>query len=218
MPFSFTLQRARLVAAAAAVAALAAPAGALAATQNDTTQFSVTGGTLTFSSAPDLPNLPAVTVNGSSQNTTAQMTNFTVTDATGSGAGWNVTVNGDATGGKSAVFKACCPNASCGTDSGPGYVAGGATLAADSLVLNSTSATFSPATSAPTHQCNSGCNVDHGTAVKVVSAATNNGMGAFATSGWGASSLTLTTPANLAALQTNEVYRLDLLWSLTSGP
>lgn len=218
MPFSFIFRRAHLAAAVAALAALAAPSGALAATQNDTTQFTVTAGSLTFSSAPDLPNLPAVTVTGASQNTTAQMTNFTVTDATGSGAGWNVTVNGDGTGGKSAVFKAYCPNASCGTDSGPGYVAGGATLPADSLALNSTGASFSPSSSAPTHQCGSSCNVDHATAVKIVSASANNGMGAFVTSGWGASSLSLATPASLAALQTNEVYRIDLLWSLTSGP
>lgn len=210
--------RHRHLLAAITASTLLVPAAAGAATQSDTTQFAVSGGSLSFTSAPDMPNMPAVTITGASQSTTAQMTNFTVTDATGSGAGWNVTVNGDATGGKSPAFKAYCPNATCGTDSGPGYVAGGATLSADSLVLNSTGAGFSPSSSAPTHQCNGGCSVDHATPVKAVQAATSSGMGAFATSGWAANSLTLTTPANLSALQTNEVYRVDLLWSLTSGP
>lgn len=201
-----------------AVAGLLAPAGALAATQNDTTQFSVTGGTLTFDTAPAMPTLTGVTVTGASQTTNTQMTNFAVKDATGSGAGWNVTVNGQSGAGKSDVFAAYCPNASCGTDSGPGYVPSGATLSANSLVLNSTSASFTPGSSAPTHQCNSGCNVDSASPVKTVSAAVNNGMGTFTTTGWSATSLALSTPANLQALQTNEVYRVDLLWSLTSGP
>ena len=69
--------------------------------------------------------------------------NYSVGDGSGSGAGWNVTVNGDGSGGKSAVFKQYCPNATCGTDTGPGYIAGGATLPAGSLSLNSTGASWS---------------------------------------------------------------------------
>src|ERR1700752_3207283 len=126
----------------ALAAAAAAPAGALAATSNDQTQFSVTGGSLSFSAAPAMPALTAITLNGQAQTTNTTMTNFTVQDATGSGAGWNVTVNGNAAGGKSAVFKQYCPNATCGSDSGPGYVSGGQTLAANSLTLASTGASF----------------------------------------------------------------------------
>src|SRR6201999_269849 len=106
------------------------------------TSFSVTAGSLAFSTAPAMPTLSAITLNGQAQTTNTAMTNFGVDDATGSGSGWNVTVNGNSAGGKSAVFKQYCPNATCGTDTGPGYVTSGQTLAANSLTVNSTSASF----------------------------------------------------------------------------
>jgi uncharacterized membrane protein len=208
--------------AAAVITAVIAPATALAATSNDTTQFSVTAGSLAFSSAPALPTLTAITLNGTAQTTNTTMSNFTVADATGSGAGWNVTVNGNAAGGKSPVFKQYCPNATCGSDSGPAYVAGGQTLAANSLTLLSTGASFSgqggTTGTAPTLQCSSACNVDSASAVKVASAATSAGMGTWATTGWSGTSLALSTPSTLKTLQTNEVYRVDLVWTINSGP
>ena len=195
--------------------AVGAPTTALAATQGDTTQFSVTAGSLTFSTAPTMPTLTGVTLNGSAQATNTTMTNFAVRDSTGSGDGWNVTVNGVSGAGKSAVFAEYCTGGSCGAS---GYVGSGETLSANSLVLNSTSASFTPGSAAPTHQCNSGCNVDSAAPVKTVSAAADNGLGTYTTTGWTASSLQLSTPANLKALDADEVYRVDLLWSLTSGP
>jgi hypothetical protein len=215
-------RRARLLAALAVVAALSALQCASASAATDTTQFSVTAGSLSFGTAPDVPTLPALTLNGQSQTLNAAMNNYSVSDATGSGAGWNVTVNGDSGSGKSAVFKQYCPNATCGTDSGPGYVASGATLAVNSLTLTSTGATFSALNgttgTAPTHQCGSSCNVDSASAVKTVSAASGAGMGTYQTSGYSATSLAMSAPTTIKALQTNEVYRVDLLWSLNSGP
>jgi len=213
-------RRAVIAAATVAITAALAPAGALAA--NDQTQFSVTGGSLSFSSAPALPTLTAITLNGQAQTTNTTMTNFAVLDATGSGAGWNVTVNGNAAGGKSAVFKQYCPNATCGSDTGPGYVSGGQTLAANSLTLTSTGASFTGQNgttgTAPTLQCASACNVDSGSAVKIASAAAGTGMGTWATTGWGGTSLALSTPSTLKTLQSNEVYRVDLVWTINSGP
>ena len=203
-----------------ALAALvhAASAGAT----SDTTQFAVNAGSLSFSTNPHVPTLPTLTLNGQAQTLNAQMNNFSVIDATGSGSGWNVTVQGDSSASHSAVFKQYCPNATCGTDTGPGYVTGGATLAADSLTLNSTGASFTAQNgttgTAPTHQCASACNVDSGTAVKIVSAASGAGMGTYATSSWSGTSLALTAPTTIKVLQTNEVYHLDLVWSLNSGP
>jgi hypothetical protein len=215
-------KRAVVAAAAVAITASLAPATALAATSNDQTQFSVTGGSLSFSSAPALPTLTAITLNGQAQTTNTTMTNFTVLDATGSGAGWNVTVNGNAAGGKSAVFKQYCPSATCGSDSGPGYVAGGQTLAANSLTLASTGASFTGQNgttgTAPTLQCASACNVDSASAVKIASAAASAGMGTWATTGWSGTSLALSTPTSLKTLQTGEVYRVDLVWTINSGP
>jgi hypothetical protein len=213
------MQRTLLSALVAAVVVATAAGPASAATSNDQTQFSVTPGSLVFGTAPDVPTLSGVTINGSAQTTNGTMANFSVQDASGAAAGWNVTVNGDAAGGKSAVFKQYCPNATCGTDSGPGYVAGGYTLAANSLTLNSTGASFTGGSgSAPTLQCGSACNVDSASPVKVSSAAINAGLGTWTTTGFSGTSLALATPSNLRALQANEVYRLDLLWTLGSGP
>ncbi|MEA2422407.1 MAG: hypothetical protein QOF55_1506, partial [Thermoleophilaceae bacterium] len=91
-----------VIAAASVATVLAVAAPAFAATATDTTQFSVTAATLAFTTPPDAPNLPALTLNGQAQTLNATMGNFGVSDATGSGAGWNVTVSGDSSGGKSA--------------------------------------------------------------------------------------------------------------------
>ena len=196
---------------ACALAACVLPATALGA--NDTSQFSVTAGALSLSSAPNYPDLGTLTLNGQAQTLTAQMGNFTVADATGSGAGWNVTVVGDSGGGKSPVFKQY--NTSTST-----Y--GSAVLPANSLTLSSTGAGFSALNgttgTAPTHSCGSGCFVDAASPVKLVSAATNAGMGTYATTGYGASSLSLNTPTTVKALGASEVFRVDLVTSVNSGP
>ncbi|HEX4837489.1 MAG TPA: WxL domain-containing protein [Solirubrobacteraceae bacterium] len=197
------------------------PAAALAATQEDKTQFSVTAGTLSFSTVPAMPTLSAITLNGSAQTTTTAMTNFGVADATGSGSGWNVTVAGQSGSGKSAVFAQYCPKATCGSDT-EGYVGSGATLPANSLTLGSTGASFTGQNgstgTAPTLQCGSSCNVDSASAVKIASGAVNAGMGTWLTGSWGAASLSLATPSTLKALANTEVYRVNLLWTLSTGP
>ena len=213
-----------LVAAAAAVSMLAGASSALAATSPDNTQFAVTAGTLAFTTVPDAPNFPALTLNGQSQTLNAQMGNFGVSDSTGSGSGWNVTVAGDNTAGKSPVFKQYCPNATCGTDSGPGYVTSGKTLAQNTITLNSTGAGFSAQNGttgvAPTHQCSTPCNVDAAPAspVKVISAAAGAGMGSYLTTSYSGTSLAAAAPSTVQAVLANEVYRVDLLWTLGTGP
>jgi hypothetical protein len=211
------------VASAVAFVALACltPALAAAATAEDKTQFSVTAGSLSFSTTPAMPTLNAITLNGSAQTSNTTMTNFGVADATGSGSGWNTTVAGQSGAGKSAVFKQYCPTATCGSDP-EGYVTGGATLPANSLTLNSTGASFAAQSgttgTAPTLQCSSACNVDSATAVKIASAAASAGMGTWLTTGFSATSLALATPSTLKALSNGEVYRVNLLWTLATGP
>jgi hypothetical protein len=217
----FKLRALTVLMLACALAALT-PAAALGATQENTTQFSVTAGSLTFSTAPALPTLSSITLNGSAQTTTTAMTNLGVADATGTGSGWNVTVAGQSGSGKSAVFAQYCPTATCGADTGPAYVPSGATLAANSLTLNSTGASFTGQSgttgTGPTLQCSTACNVDSATAVKIASAALNAGMGTWLTGAFGASSLSLATPTTLKALANGEVYRVNLLWTLSTGP
>jgi hypothetical protein len=176
-------------------------------------------GTLAFDVAPDAVNLPGVTLNGQAQTTTAQMSNFAVDDTTGSGSGWNVTVAGDASGGKSPVLKRYCTQAGgCGADP-LGYVTGGQTLPANSLKLSSTGASFTGANgTAPTLQCGAPCSVDSASATKIASAAAGAGLGPWQSTGFGASSLSLSTATTLRALPANEVYRADLIWTLGSGP
>jgi len=43
-------------------------------------------------------------------------------------------------------------------------------------------------------------------------------MGTYQTTGYSATSLGLSAPTTIKALQTNEVYHLDLVWTLNSGP
>jgi hypothetical protein len=202
--------------------ALAFSAPALGATQTDNSQFAVTAGTLAFATAPDAPNLPGLTLNGQAQTLLGTMNNFSVDDSSGAAAGWNVTVNGDTGGGKSAVFAQYCPIASCGGGhTGPGYVGSGFTLGANSLTISSTGAGFSALNgttgTAPTHACGAGCFVDAAAPVKVISAASGAGMGTYQAT-YAASNLSFSAPSTIKALQTSEVYRIDLLWTLSSGP
>lgn len=175
--------------------------------------------TLTFNTAPVLGTLSALTLNGKTQTTTTSTTlgDFAVTSS-GTNAGWNMTVASvSETGDTTGVLKEYCPNTTCGTDSGPGYISAGYSLPADSLTLNTTSASISGGTGTkPTFQCSTPCNVDTTTPSKILSATTAASLAKWTAAG--TSTLTLSTPANLHKLQTNEVYELNLVWTLNSGP
>ena len=98
----------------------------------------------------------------------------------------------------------------------------GATLPANSLTLTSTGASFSAQSgstgTAPTLQCSGSCNVDSASAVKIASAAVNAGMGTWLTASFSGTSLALATPSTLKALSNGELYRVNLLWTLSTGP
>ena len=179
--------------------------------------------TPTFSTAPDVPNLPTLTLNGQAQTLHATMNNVSVAlDVVGL-TGFNVTVQGDATTGHSAVFKQYCPNPTCGSDS-LGYVTAGATLPADSLTLNSTGASWTETSgsggSTPTMLCNSGCAIDSPTAIKIASQTGGVSVVAtWTTAGWSATSIALAVPTTVRAFsQPGEMYRVDLLWTVNAGP
>jgi WxL domain surface cell wall-binding len=211
----------RLLIASAAAWAFAIPSAALAATQEDHTQFAVSAGALSFSTVPALPVLTTITLDGQAQTTHTTMTGFGVADATGSGAGWNATVQGQTGTGHSAVFAQYCPLSKCGATS-EGYVSGGSTLAADSLALSSTGASFAgqggTTGTAPALVCSAGCAVDSATPVKIASATAGTGMGTWLAGEFGVNSLSLSTPSSLTLLPTSEIYRVNLLWTLSTGP
>jgi hypothetical protein len=173
-----------------------------------------------FVTPPLMPALPAVTLNGQSQTLKARMNNFSVSAGVADLGGWNVTVNGDASAGHSAVFKIDCPGPSaCGSDP-VGYVSGGATLPANSLTLNSTGATWSGVgLSVPVYLCNLGCSVDSATPVKIADVASLSVAATWTTANWSATSVALTVPTTIRTPnQAGEVYNVDLLWTLGSGP
>jgi hypothetical protein len=149
------------------------------------------------------------------------MVNFSVADTTAEGKGWNVTAIGQSGSGKSAVFAQYCPEAAgCGGDA-LGYVAAGKTLEAKSLTLSTTGASFTGGTgAAPTLKCSPGaCAVDSAAAVKIASAATGGaGASTWTTTGFSATSVTLTTKTTLKTLPAAEVYRVNILWTLSTGP
>ncbi len=174
--------------------------------------------TVALTTAPNLPTLTGVTLNGQSQSTSTIWSNAMKITSSGTNNGWNLTVNGNSAAGKSAVFKQYCPNATCGTDSGPAYITGGFTLPAGSLTMNTSGASWTSAAPRPAYQCSVTpfCKIDQTTATKVVSASTSVALGTW--TGSGSTVLTLATPASMRKLQTNEVYRLNLVWTLSSGP
>lgn len=174
--------------------------------------------TVALTTAPNIPTLTGVTLNGQSQSTSTIWSNAMKITSSGTNNGWNLTVNGNSAVGKSAVFKQYCPNATCGTDSGPAYITGGFTLPAGSLTMNTSGASWTSAAPRPAYQCSVTpfCKIDQTTATKVVSASTSVALGTW--TGSGSTVLTLATPASMRKLQTNEVYRLNVVWTLSSGP
>lgn len=176
---------------------------------------------LRFATPPALPALGSVTLNARPQTSEATMTSFAVEDTRLSKSGWNVTAQGRTAAGSSPVFAQYCAKATkCGSDN-EGFVAGGRTLPANSLTLTTSGASFTGGIgTAPTLQCSSPCALDSASAVKVAS----GGSGALASEatwtagGFASGSLVLTTATTLRALPPEEIYRVDILWTLASGP
>jgi hypothetical protein len=200
-----------------------APAAALAASASDTTQFSVIPGPLGFGD-PDQPRIPSLAFNGKAQALNAQMSNFAVTDASGAGEGWNLTVSGAGGKGTSARLRQYCPVARCGHHRGHGFVAGGSLLPGGSMLLDSSGAGFTSESGGtgnqPTHECGEGCLLDVSplAPTRVVAAASGSGLGTFQAAGFSARSLKLVAPGTSRVFQPHEVYRVDLSWTLNTGP
>lgn len=182
--------------------------------------------------APDIPALGAVTLTAARQDRHAQMPAWEVRDTRAAQLGWHVTAQGDGSAGRSAVFSEYCTDGTvtngCSTavagGPGPGYVTGGAALAAASLRLDSTGASFTPQGTTqnllpPQHVCSAGCALDTTAGVSVASAAVGAALGTWRAEGYSATSLSLALPTTVRFIgAANKVYRLDLLWTLVSGP
>ena len=175
-----------LVVAVASFALLVTGAGAA-----DGTQVVVTAGTLSITN-PAAADFASRTIDGTAQTTTASLDAFTVTDATGSGAGWRVTAQASQFTYVPAV----------GTTR---------TLAAGSLSV-STPTVAANGTTSPDPTVSAGpFTIDVASAVQVASAAVDTGMGAY---DFGATTMTLSLPADVYA----GTYTSTVTISVVSAP
>jgi hypothetical protein len=92
------------------------------------------------------------------------------------------------------------------------------------MMLDSRGAAFtSDAGSAgvqPTHECDQGCLLDTSplAPTRIVAAAQGAGLGTFRAAGFSAKSLKLVAPGSSRVFEPHEVYRVDLSWTLNTGP
>ena len=175
---------------------------------------------LRFVQPPALPPLPSLTLNARAQIDGTAMTPFSIEDTRLTKSGWNLTVQGQSGAGHSPVFAQYCAKAKCGADA-EGYVSGGATLPAGSLTLDSSGASFTGGLgTAPTLECSSPCAIDSASPVKIASDATGllSGEGVWGANGFSAGSLALAAPTTLRAPPNEEIYRVNVLWTLSTGP
>jgi hypothetical protein len=150
----------------------------------------ITGGSLSLTQ-PTIGNFAAVTLNGQIQTTNASMGAFTVTDATGTGNGWNVVVKANqfTTGGTTPLT---IPNNSLD-------------IALPTVTAQAGASDVSTITKA------SG-KIDNATGVKILSATQNGGMGTYDVA---ASTLTLNLqPKDVKA----GTYTSTLSVTVTTGP
>jgi hypothetical protein len=161
----------------------------------DSADVTVTGGTLSITN-PLVPNFAGVTLNGTAQTVTASLATFEANDSRGTGAGWNVTVQG-------TQFA---------EHDGTAYVVSGKTLPTSSLSMPAPTVTADGTSStAPSIQAGAPWAIDAASAVKIASAAADTGMGKY---DLGAVSLSLSIPASAYA----KTYRSDVTVSVVSGP
>jgi hypothetical protein len=173
---------------------------------------------LAFTTAPALPALPTVALNARAQVTNAQMSNFGISDLLG--GGWNITVAGNTAAGSSPSFAQYCPtSAGCGADAF-GYIPAGKTLPTGSLTLDTIGASFTTLLGGPaTFTCNSTpCAIDSATPSKIATESAGTLVATWTSMGFSSTSLALSTPTTLKTIPTSEVYRVDVVWTLNTGP
>lgn len=164
---------------------------------SDPADLIVTGGEVSVPSVA-ISDVTAVTLDGTAQEGTATMSNFSVTDSRGTGAGWRVTV-------QATQFLEWNGIAA--------YVAGGKSIPANSLLMTAPSVAANGTSSVVPSIGTGPFTLDGAGAVTIASAALTEGMGKYDFTP-GASSLTLSVPTSTYA----RAYRSDITVSVISGP
>lgn len=173
-----------MVAAGALSLLLVAPALA-----QDVTTATVTGGSLTITN-PAAGDFTA-SITGVDQTVDTSLATFSVSDLTGTGAGWNVTAEATQFDNGDAVTPR--------------------TLGVGSLQLSAPTATADGTTSTGPAITAGPYTIDNGAAVKIASAAVNEGMGTY---DFSATTLSLSLPDDVFA----DAYTSTVTLSAVSAP
>jgi hypothetical protein len=193
-----TFRPMKSIVAAAAVVGVLALGGSLPAFAAADTGVAVTGGSLS-GGAITFNDFGGITLDGTDQTTTATWSIANVIDARGSGAGWNVSLALTQLAEYDAV--------------GTSYVASGKKLATGSITVTTapvvTAVSGSAASTVTPVTANTA--LDTGSAVTLLSAAVNGGMGEYSFSDLTA---TLAIPANAYA----KTYKSDATVSTNLVP
>jgi hypothetical protein len=184
------------VLAALGITALALPG--VAAASGGSTSITLTGGALSFSTAPSASDFPTTALTGTQQTVHTNFATWAVNDARGTGAGWHVTF-------QASQFT------------GPG--GSPPTLPTGSLSLTEPAAmtpTLGNLAVPPVMQCTPSCVLDGGSAASIAHALAATGQGT-----WTATQanllngdLALTVPPSAAA----DTYTSTLTFTLATGP
>ena len=192
MGFTISAKKQILGLAAAGLMSLTLAAPALAA---DDTNITVTGGDLSITADPTVPDFTGITLDGTAQTDTTTLAAFEVNDARGTGVGWHVNV-------QASQFA---------EHNGTSYVASGKTLATGSLTMSAptlaadgTSSTVPTVTSGP-------YTIDVASPVEIASAAADAGMGKY---DFSSTTFTLSVPASAFA----KTYRSNVTVDVVTGP
>ena len=206
---------------------LAIPASSMAATTGTSySQLSLTSGQLTLVTPP-IVSSASDTITGAPQTAFSNLEDYVIDDATGSGNGWNLAVQGASetndTGGLLGQLSAVgTAGSGLGSNTGSAYVnpapppsgANGFQFPVGSVVYDSSNDNPATGTGArPTLECNAGCDLDGTTSTIIDEAALNAGLGTW-TSNDASSDVTWYIPSNAPAA----TYQLVDNWSLTTGP
>lgn len=201
----------------AALAIMAMPVAAFAATSGTTSATAnISAGTLSLTAPTVASAFPAIVLNGTTQQALATLSGWTVTDATGTGNGWHVTLAGSqftevapSTGFASGTSALTLPSGSMALSGTRSVTAGSGATAV--------SATGGPLIENPTSL------VDGQAAFTLVDAKAGYGQGTYSivepTGG-----LTLTVNPSTAKVDTTNYpsaatpYSSTLTYSIVSGP
>jgi hypothetical protein len=170
----------------------------------DPSEIEVEPGTLGFAITPDVGDLSNITLDGTTQTSTATISVFKVTDATGSGAGWRVQ-------GQATQF------AEWDTVEGEYVAVDPKLLPTSSLSIPQLTATQDGTSSTAPVPATGAHAIDVASPVTLATAAVDTGMGRYTFDdgvGDAGIQVTLTIAPNAYAA----TYRSDVTISLASGP